>query len=197
VVDAAIVDGASHLLALMHTMLGSGQWIDRRGANTLDGGAPFYSVYQTSDHEYMAVGALEGKFFAELVRLLGVGDTIDVAAQNDRSTWPAMRAQFTQAFATRTRDEWSAIFDGTDACVAPVVSLQQAPAHPHIAARGSVIATADGSLQPGLAPRFSAHLSATPGSPPPLGADTREVLAGVGVNADALIDSGVAIQADQ
>jgi alpha-methylacyl-CoA racemase len=196
VVDAAIVDGTAHLLAQAHTMLRSGQWTDERGVNLLDGGAPFYSVYGTSDGRFMAVGALEGKFFAELVRLLDVTG-IDVAAQNDTATWPAMREVFTRIFASRTRDEWTAIFEGSDACVAPVMSLREAARHPHIAARGAVVQDDRGWLRPGLAPRFSWHQSAAPGSPPSLGADTREVLAGVGVDADALIDLGVAIQADR
>jgi alpha-methylacyl-CoA racemase len=195
VVDAAIVDGTSHLLAPVHTMLGSGQWSDQRGVNLLDGGAPFYSVYETSDGLFMAVGALEPKFFAELVKLLHAAE-IDVAAQNDPATWPAMRQTFTRIFASRTRAEWTAIFDGSDACVAPVMSLREAARHPHIAARGGVVEGADGSLQPGLAPRFSGHVDASPAPPRALGADTRSVLAEAGLNVETLLTTGAAVQAD-
>lgn len=195
VVDAAIVDGASHLLAAIHAMLGSGRWEDRRGVNMLDGGTPFYAVYATADGGYMAVGSLEPKFYAELLRLLEIPR--EVAApedQQDRSRWPALRAALAARFATRTRDEWTAVFDGTDACVAPVLGLREAAAHPHIAARGSVADTG-GVLQPGPAPRFSGHPVAAPAAPPARGRDTRAVLAGAGIDVDALLASGAAQEA--
>ena len=113
VVDAAIVDGASHLLASTHMMMAADAWRDERGTNMLDGGFPFYAVYETSDGKHMAVGALEPQFYAELVRILEVD--LDPRAQHDRSGWPAMRRLFTQVFGTRTRDEWAAVFEGTDA----------------------------------------------------------------------------------
>ncbi|MFC5061804.1 CaiB/BaiF CoA transferase family protein [Actinomycetospora atypica] len=193
VVDAAILDGASHLLAAIHQLLGSGRWTDRRGSNLLDGGTPYYAVYETSDGNHMAVGALEPKFYAEFVRLLGID--VDPADQQDRAQWPALRAAIATAFASRTRDEWAAVFDGTDACVAPVLGLREAASHPQVAARGSVVEH-DGVLQPGPAPRFSSH--PVPGgvaSSPVPGADSREVLAAAGLDADALLAAGVSHQA--
>src|SRR4051812_2107923 len=157
VVDAAIVDGASHLLAVVHSLLGQGRWADERGVNMLDGGTPFYAVYETSDGGHMAVGALEPQFYAELLRLLEIPpDVVDPAAQNDREQWPALRATLAETFAFRTRAEWTEVFTGTDACVAPVLGLREAAGHPHVAARGSV-RELDGILQPGTAPPFSGH----------------------------------------
>ncbi|MEU7812829.1 CaiB/BaiF CoA-transferase family protein [Pseudonocardia sp. NPDC049154] len=194
VVDAAIVDGASHLLAVVHSLLGSGRWTDRRGENMLDGGAPYYSVYATADGQYMAVGAIEPKFYAELLRLLEVDPSRAAPeAQNDRSTWPELRQVLAEAFATRTRADWSAVFDGTDACVAPVVGLREAAAHPHVAARGSVTET-DGLLQPGAAPRFSAHPTGAPAAPPVPGRDTRDVLCEAGLDVEKLLEAGIAVE---
>ncbi|WP_226358388.1 CaiB/BaiF CoA-transferase family protein [Pseudonocardia sp. ICBG601] len=195
VVDAAIVDGTSHLLAVIHTLLGSGRWEDRRGVNLLDGGTPFYAVYATSDGGHMAVGALEPQFYAELLRLLEIPcEVADPRDQHDRSRWPALRATLAGRFATRTRAEWTAVFDGTDACVAPVLGLREAAAHPHLAARGSVVEV-DGVLQPGPAPRLSGHPVAAPGPAPVRGGHTREVLAAAGLDVDALLASGAARQA--
>ncbi|MCD2194618.1 CoA transferase [Actinomycetospora endophytica] len=191
VVDAAIVDGTSHLLAAIHTMLGSGRWRDERGVNLLDGSTPYYAVYATSDGRHMAVGAIEPKFYAQFVELLGVD--VDPAAQNDRSTWDETRERFAAAFATRTRDEWTAVYEETDACVAPVLSLTEAAQHPHVAARGSVVER-DGLLRPGPAPRFPAHPGDTDRPAYAPGADTRELLAAAGVDVDALLGAGAAVQ---
>jgi alpha-methylacyl-CoA racemase len=191
VVDAAIVDGTSHLLAAIHTLLGSGRWRDERGVNLLDGSTPYYAVYATADGAHMAVGAIEPKFYAQLVDLLGVD--VDPARQNDRSTWPRTRERFAAAFATRTRDEWTAVFTDTDACVAPVLSLTEAASHPHVAARGSVVER-DGLLRPGPAPRFPAHPGGTDRPAYAPGADTRAVLAAAGVDVDALLAAGAAVQ---
>lgn len=192
VVDAAIVDGAAHLLAGTHMMLATGTWVDERGANLLDGGAPFYSVYETADGRHMAVGALEPKFYVELLAGLGLDD--DPARQHDRTLWPALRARIAAAFAARTQAEWSGIFAGSDACVAPVMSLRDAPHHPHIKARGSIVEH-DGLLQPAPAPRFSLTPTML-GTPPPVpGRHTLEVLEEWGVpDAAALIESGAAVQ---
>ncbi|MCQ4079994.1 CoA transferase [Streptomyces sp. RB6PN25] len=172
VVDAAIVDGTAHLTAMIWGMLGAGSWQDRRGANLLDGGSPFYGVYETADGGYMAVGALEARFYDEFVTLLGLGD--DAPDRADPARWGELRDRIAARFATRTRDEWAAVFEGTDACVAPVLSLREAASHPHLRARGT-FTNADGRTQPAPAPRFSA----TPGSlrrPPALpGAHTAEV----------------------
>ncbi|MBP2367635.1 CaiB/BaiF CoA transferase family protein [Pseudonocardia parietis] len=195
VVDAAVVDGAAHLLAVIHSLLGSGRWEDRRGANLLDGGAPYYAVYETADGRYMAVGAIESKFYAELLRLLEIDpERAAPERQNDRDGWPQLRAVLAGTFASRTQAEWTAVFEGTDACVAPVVGLREAAAHPHVAARGSVVEV-DGVLQPGPAPRFSAHPMVTPTAPPGPGCDTGDVLAAAGLDVDALVATGAAIQA--
>ena len=194
VVDAAIVDGASHLLAAVHSMLGGGRWVDRRASNMLDGGAPYYSVYETADGRHMAVGAIESKFYAELLRLLEIDPALAGAqTQNEASEWPKLRALLAERFATRTQSEWAAVFDGTDACVAPVWGLREAARHPHLAARGSVLEV-DGVLQPGLAPRFSGHRTTLPGPAPAPGADTRAVLADAGLDVSALLATGAALQ---
>ncbi|WP_174248514.1 CaiB/BaiF CoA transferase family protein [Streptomyces hundungensis] len=172
VVDAAIVDGAAHLATMIHGMMAAGGWQDRRAANLLDGGCPFYGTYETSDGQYMAVGSLEQRFYDEFVRLLGIED--EAPARKDLARWPALRTTIADRFRTRTREEWTAVFEGSDACVAPVLSLKEAPHHPHLAARATF--TGHGGItQPAPAPRFSA----TPGSirrPPALpGADTADV----------------------
>ncbi|MEU5432715.1 CaiB/BaiF CoA-transferase family protein [Streptomyces sp. NPDC020719] len=172
VVDAAIVDGAAHLATMIHGMLAAGGWQDRRAANLLDGGCPFYGTYETSDGQYMAVGALEQQFYDEFVRLLGIEGV--APARKDLARWEELRTAVTERFRTRTRAEWTAVFEGSDACVAPVLSMREASAHPHLAARGT-FAEHGGITQPAPAPRFSR----TPGSlrrPPALpGADTAEV----------------------
>ncbi|GAA4008943.1 CaiB/BaiF CoA-transferase family protein [Streptomyces plumbiresistens] len=192
VVDAAIVDGTAHLLASTFAKLARGAWTDERGVNQLDGGSPFYAVYETQDGRHMAVGALEPKFYRRLVGLLELD--ADPDRQYDRSTWPELRLSLEKRFAQRTRDEWAALFEGTDACVAPVLDLGEAAAHPHLAARGSLVAR-DGVVQPAAAPRFSVT-PAHPGTTAPvLGADTRAVLDDWGVGgADELVAEGAAVQ---
>ncbi|MBZ6472801.1 CaiB/BaiF CoA transferase family protein [Streptomyces griseocarneus] len=179
VVDAAIVDGTAHLTAMIHAMLAAGGWQDRRGANLLDGGAPFYGTYETADGGHMAVGALEPRFYAEFARLLGLDDA-EAAARADAGRWEELRAAVAARFRQRTRAEWTEVFEGTDACVAPVLSLREAPGHPHLAARGTFAEHA-GITQPAPAPRFSA----TPGSlrrpPARPGAHTAEVARDWGV----------------
>ncbi|WP_171166908.1 CaiB/BaiF CoA-transferase family protein [Streptomyces sp. I05A-00742] len=178
VVDAAIVDGTAHLTAMIHGMLAAGVWQDRRGGNLLDGGAPFYGVYATSDGGHMAVGALEPRFYAEFVRLLGIPEAD--AGRDDPAGWDRLRELIADRFRQRTRAEWREVFEGTDACVSPVLSLTEAPGHPHLAARGT-FADDWGITQPAPAPRFSA----TPGSlrrPPAVpGAHTEEVARDWGV----------------
>jgi alpha-methylacyl-CoA racemase len=193
VVDSAIVDGTASLLASTFAKVARGAWTDKRGINQLDGGWPFYAVYETKDGRHMAVGALEPKFYRRLVELLRLD--VDPDRQHDRSTWPELRRRLKERFAERTRDEWSDLFEGTDACVAPVLGLTEAIAHPHVAARGSLI-TENGVVQPAAAPRFS-ETPACPGAvAPAAGADTRAVLTGWGVGGvDELIDQGAAVQA--
>ncbi|RSS36134.1 CaiB/BaiF CoA-transferase family protein, partial [Streptomyces sp. WAC08241] len=152
VVDAAIVDGTAHLTTMIRGMLAAGSWQDRRGTNLLDGGCPFYGVYATSDGGHMAVGALEERFYAEFVRLLGIGEEA-AAARYDLARWPELREAVAKTFLGRTRQEWTDVFDGSDACVAPVLSLDEAPSHPHLAARGT-FTEHGGQVQPAPAPRF-------------------------------------------
>ncbi len=172
VVDAAIVDGAAHLSAMIHGMLAAGGWQDRRAANLLDGGCPFYGTYATADGQYMAVGALEPQFYEEFTRLLGIAG--QAPARDDPARWSELREAIAARFASRTRDEWTAVFEGSDACVAPVLSLREAPHHPHLAARGTF--TDHGGLtQPAPAPRFSATPTAVRTGPARPGADTEAV----------------------
>ena len=196
VVDAAIVDGTSHLLALTHGLLAAGGWTDERGVNLLDGGAPFYSIYATSDGRHMAVGALEPKFYAELLDRLGLDE--DPGRQHDRAAWPALRERMAGAFANKTQTQWSEIFAGSDACVAPVLSLREAAGHPHLKARGSFV-TRDGILQPAPAPRFSATPAALGPPPPEPGEHTEEVLRAWGITqaAGAPADEPAGAQADE
>ncbi|MFC9272642.1 CaiB/BaiF CoA transferase family protein [Streptomyces zhihengii] len=172
VVDAAIVDGAAHLTTMIHGMMAAGGWQDRRGANLLDGGCPFYGTYETADGEYMAVGALEQKFYDEFITLLGIAD--EVPARKDFGRWDELREAVAARFKSRSRAEWTAVFEGSDACVAPVLGLREAAAHPHLAARSTFV-DHGGVTQPAPAPRFSA----TPGAltrPPALpGAHTADV----------------------
>jgi alpha-methylacyl-CoA racemase len=190
VVDAAIVDGASSLTALLHGLMAAGQWSDGRGVNFLDTGVPWYDTYQTADGQWMAVGALEPKFYAEFARLLGLSDEI-AELRADSTEWPRLREAIGSAFASRTRDEWSAVFEGTDACVAPVLSLTEAADHPHLAARQTFVGVA-GVVQPAPAPRFSRTVAPQPTPPPSIGADTADVLRDWGVDdVDVLIAAGV------
>lgn len=163
VIDASIVDGAAHLGTVIYGMLASGGWKPERGSNLLDTGAPFYDVYETSDGGHMAVGALEPQFYAELLRVLDIED--DAPDRNDPSTWPALREVLRKRFAERTRDEWTRLFDGTDACVSPVLSMAEAADHPHLAERGTFV-DRDGIVQPAPAPRFSRTAVPSPGPVP-------------------------------
>jgi alpha-methylacyl-CoA racemase len=164
VVDAAMIEGTALLSTMIHGFRAMNLWSDRRGDNLLDGGAPFYDIYRTADGQFMAVGAIEPAFYAELIAGLGI-DPSDLPAQHDRDAWPRTKARFTSIFAGRTRDEWVAVFAGRDACVTPVLSPDEAAEHPQAQARG-MFGRPGGVLQPMPAPRFSR----TPGaiaSPPP------------------------------
>ncbi|MGW5480120.1 CaiB/BaiF CoA transferase family protein [Streptomyces sp. NPDC004008] len=172
VVDAAIVDGAAHLASMIHGMLAAGGWQDRRGVNLLDGGCPFYGTYETADGQYMAVGALEPQFYEEFVDLLGLDG--QAPARKDMARWGELREAVAARFKTRTRAQWTAHFEGSDACVAPVLSLREAPAHPHLAARGT-FTDVGGITQPAPAPRFSVTRTAVRGGPARPGADTGDV----------------------
>ncbi|WP_148138789.1 CaiB/BaiF CoA-transferase family protein, partial [Corynebacterium sp. HMSC072G08] len=153
VVDANIVDGAASLTAMLHAFRNAGQW-GPTGTNVLDGGAPFYTVYKTSDGKWMSVGAIEPQFYAELLRLLDLTNELAGIDQNDQAEWPRVAQRFAEVFVTKTQAEWVKIFRGTDACVAEVVSPDDVLDHPHLAARGTYRPTSDG-MEPAPAPRIS------------------------------------------
>ncbi len=154
VIDAAILDGTVSQLAMILGLRGNGLWNQPRGQNLLDGGLPFYRTYRCSDGKFIAVGALEPKFFAELIRGLGLDPSIYLPSQYDRSRWPALHRQFEEIFAGLARDEWASLFEGSDACLVPVLDFEEAARHPQNAARSTFIEV-DGKLQPSPAPRFS------------------------------------------
>ncbi len=186
VVDAAMVDGSALLTSFLYGLRAEGLWKDRRGTNLLDGGAPFYDTYTTADGRHVAVGALEPKFYAELLAGLGLSDA-DLPRQYDRAGWPVLRERFAAAFSQRSRDDWAAAFAGSDACVAPVLGLGEAAGHPHNAARG-VFVDVGGLVQPAPAPRFGRSAAGPPQPPPRPGADTDDVLAGLGCGPDEIAD---------
>lgn len=179
IVDAAMVDGAAYLSTFVYKFRSSGMWRDERGTNMLDGGAPFYDTYRTRDGGHLSVGAIEPQFYAALLKGLGI-DPATMPHQMDQSKWAETGARFAEVFAARTRDEWCAIFDGTDACVAPILDLGEVAEHPHNAARRLLVADAQGKLEPAPAPR----LSRSPGEGgrplPEVGQHSRAVLAEYG-----------------
>lgn len=190
VVDAAMVEGSALLATMLHAMRTAGLWNDTPGTNLLDSGAPFYEVYETSDGGHMAVGALEPQFYAELLRLLELD--ADAFPQWEQPRWPEFKARFAAVFATRTRAEWTARFEGEDACATPVLGLHEAASHPHNVARGTFVEVG-GKVQPAPAPRFSrtpATISSAPSDP---GADTDAVLADWGIGDVAALRDGGAI----
>ena len=194
VVDAAMVDGAASLMSIFHGLLAAGRWDpSARSANLLDGGAPFYDTYEAADGRHVSLGALEPKFFAELVQRLGL-DQKFVARQYDKAMWPELRAAIAAAIRGKARDEWSALLEGTDVCFAPVLSLDEVHDHRHATERGAYIRI-DGVVQPAPAPRFSRSQSEPPRAPVAAGANTDSVLAEAGFSVDeitALRASGAA-----
>jgi alpha-methylacyl-CoA racemase len=193
VVDAAIVDGAAHLSTMVHGLLAGGRWQDRRGVNLLDTGAPWYDVYATADGGHLAVAALEPHFYAQLLDRLGI--TGQAPDREDPANWPALRALLADTIRQRTRDEWTAVFDGSDACVAPVLSYEEARQHPHLQARGTYVES-HGVVQPAPAPRFSRTPGALDRPPSVAGQHTREALTAWGIaDVDDLIGSGAVSQA--
>ncbi|MGD9959969.1 CaiB/BaiF CoA transferase family protein [Nocardioides sp.] len=193
VVDAAIVDGTAHLNSMASAMLASGTLTEARGVNLLDGGLPYYDVYATSDGRHLSVGALEPQFFAELVRLLGLPD--DAPGQADTERYGELRGLIGDRIASRTMAEWATVFEGSDACVFPVLTMAEAAEEPHLVSRG-VFVQRDGAVQPAPAPRFS-RTEATLTSPPSAaGQQTRDALLAWGIrDVDALLASGAAVQA--
>ncbi|GAA5142156.1 CaiB/BaiF CoA-transferase family protein [Nocardioides marinquilinus] len=193
VVDAAIVDGTAHLNAMTAAFAAGGGYREERAANLLDGGVPFYDLYETSDGRHMAVGALEPQFFDTLVTLLGVRETCPGQAEVER--YDEMRRVLTETFLARTQAEWVEVFEGTDACVAGVLPLSEAAEHPHLVARGTYVHD-HGSPQPAPAPRFSRTQPSLGTPPPSTGQHTRAALEAWGVaDVDGLLERGVAVQA--
>ena len=174
VVDAAMVDGSSLLAASVHGMLGSGTWRTERGSNLLDGGAPFYDTYETADGKYLSLGALEKRFYKNL--LIGLGlDADDLPAQYDRENWPILRSIFSKRIKEHTRDHWAEVFLDLEACVAPVLSPTEAPQHPHAKERNAFVEV-DGIAQPAPAPRFSRTPAAIPQGSPKKAQTVKEVV---------------------
>ncbi len=184
VIDAAMVDGAAHLSTMVHGMLAAGAWAPTRRSNLLDGGAPFYDTFETADGRHMAVGALEPQFYSELIERLGLTEA-GLPDRFDRERWPELRARMGEVFRTRTRDEWVAVFHGSDACVAPVLSLVEAPHHPHLRARQTFV-DIGGVTQPAPAPRFSVTSVETPPPPPDPGAHTDPILREAGFDPEEI-----------
>ncbi len=188
VVDAAMVDGVPAMMGLIHSMLAQGKWSETRGTNWLDGGAPFYRCYECACGGYLSVGALEPQFHALLLEKAGLPSDHQ-QSQNDERHWPDRSALYAQAFKEKTRNEWAEIFEGTDACVVPVLTFSEARFHPHMAARQTLIAS-DGIVQASPAPRFSRTAPPTPKSPTAIGADTDAVLAELGIGPSSDVDTG-------
>jgi alpha-methylacyl-CoA racemase len=198
VVDAAMVDGTALLMTMFWTLREIGMFDESRpGTNLLDSGAHFYDTYQCADGRFISIGALEPQFYAELLQRLDLDGDERLSAQTDRARWPELKQVFAELFKSKTRDEWCALLDATDACFAPVLTMSEAATHPHNVARSTFVEV-NGRVQPGPAPRFSR----TPGSldvaPAHPGEHSREVLADWGVSADrieALIESGAVVDA--
>jgi alpha-methylacyl-CoA racemase len=182
VIDCAMTDGAALLMSMVWSMRATGQWRDERGMNFLDSGAPFYEVYECADGRYVSIGSIEPKFYALLLRKLEIEDDMG-GLQFERSAWPQIRERIAARFLTRSRDEWCRLMEHSDACFAPVLSLAEAPRHPHNAERGTFIEV-DGIVQPAPAPRFSATPASMPAAPAAVSnAATDELLQGFGIDA--------------
>ncbi|SAK76951.1 Alpha-methylacyl-CoA racemase [Caballeronia glebae] len=188
VVDAAMIEGVAQLGTIFWGLIASGNWRETRESNLLDGGTPWYDSYRTRDGHYMSVGAVEARFYAELLQKLGLANA-NLPAQHDRAGWPVLKARFAAAFAERTRDEWCRAFDGSDACVAPVLGFSEAPEHAHHRARGSFVEF-DGVVQPAPAPRFSATPSAISRPAPQRGEGGRNALRDWGLSGAELTRLG-------
>ena len=181
VVDCAMVDGASSLMAMIYGYLASDYWKDQRQANSIDGGSHYYNVYQCQDSEWLAIGASEPQFYANLLRNLGL-EGPDFHPQRDRAKWPELKKRFAEAIRHKPRAEWLAIMEGSDCCVTPVLSLSDAPRHPHNVARSTFVEI-DGVVQPGPMPRFSQTPGAVRNPPVAIGADNFSALVAWGFDA--------------
>ncbi|OJU91260.1 MAG: carnitine dehydratase [Burkholderiales bacterium 66-5] len=196
VVDAAMTDGAALLMAAQYGLMAKGFWQDARASNFLDGAAHFYGTYACQDGKHVSVGAIEPQFYAQLLGLCGVTDP-DFEHQWQQGEWAALRAKLAQVFLTRTRAQWCEVLEGSDACFAPVLSMNEAPEHPHNVARGTFVRP-DGVLQPAPAPRFGRTPSALPPKAPGTGEHTVALLEGAGYSPaeiQTLVDAGVAFVA--
>jgi alpha-methylacyl-CoA racemase len=186
VIDCAMVDGSALLASMIWSFVAQGVWSDQRGSNTLDSGAHFYDTYTCADGAHISIGPIEAKFYSEFLSRLGIPETADYARQHDRALWPSLKERLAGVFATKTRAEWCALFDGSDACVAPVLSLAEAPSDPHNAERKTFV-NSGGVMQPRPAPRFSA----TPSSDPVMakianGTDSAALLRAVGYSEERI-----------
>jgi len=192
VIDCAMSDGAASLMAMFYGFKAAGSWKEERRSNLLDGGAHFYDTYQCKDGKWVSIGSIEPQFYALLLEKTGLAGDPEFAHQMDRSKWDGLRTRLAAAFATKTQDEWSAIMGGTDVCFAPILDMDEAPKHPHNAARKTFVELG-GVVQPAPAPRFSATPGAIQGPPPAIGAHDVEALTDWGFSdADvrALQDAG-------
>ncbi|MEM7570744.1 MAG: CaiB/BaiF CoA-transferase family protein [Pseudomonadota bacterium] len=197
VVDAAMVDGSALLMTMIHAFMAMGTWRDERGVNLLDTGAHFYDVYETADGAYMSVGSIEPQFYQELLEKTGLADDADFSAQMNPASWDALKEKLAHAFAQKTRQEWEEIFDGSDACVAPVLSISEAPDHPHNAARNAFLEQ-DGIVQAAPAPRFSRTPAAAPQPPASPGEHSTDILTRWNIDparVEELLEAGAIVQA--
>ena len=182
VVDTAMTDGAASLMSMFYGMKAAGVWTDARKSNLLDGGAHMYDTYQCKDGKWVAIGSLEPQFYALLLEKTGISDP-EFSNQMDRAAWPTLKSKLAAVLASKTRDEWCVVMEGTDVCFAPVLSLEEAPNHPHNVARSTFV-TVEGVVQPAPAPRFSATPGRIQGPPPKIGGDNEAALADWGLTAD-------------
>jgi alpha-methylacyl-CoA racemase len=184
VVDAAMVDGVPAMMGLLHSWMAQQQWTTQRESNLLDGGAPFYRCYETADSKYLSVGPLEPKFFAELIEKAEISNT-HTANQYDRASWPDKHEQYEAVFLSKSQNDWMELFEGSDACVAPVLDITEVESHPHNLAR-KTFTRVDGVLQANPAPRFSRTSPNTPKAPTAIGADSEDILQQLGYSIDAI-----------
>ena len=185
VVDAAISDGTAWMTSLLRSFHAAGAWATERGTNLLDGAPPWYNCYTCADGRYVTVGALEPNFYRELLERLGLTDDPDYAEQFDRARWPELRERLAALFSTRTRDDWCQLLEGSDACFAPVLDLEEAPRHPHNVARGTFVEH-DGIVQPAPVPRFAATPGEIGAPPPGTGQHSAEILTDLGYDMDRI-----------
>lgn len=183
VIDCAMTDGTAVLMSMMHGMKNMGVWSEDLGVNLLDTGAHFYDTYETADGKFVSIGSIEPQFYAELRRLAGLAEDAEFDAQHDRRQWGALKDKLTALFKSKTRSEWDGLMEHTDVCYAPVLTMSEATAHPHNAARETFVEIA-GDLQPAPAPRYSGTATAAPQPAPMPGDDTDEILQSLGLSDD-------------